>query len=74
MTKEALVEKTLQALSQLPPDKVKEISDFAEFLLKQIDDETLQQGLTVLVTNSETFDFLKEEEELYSAKDLKVKY
>jgi len=71
MTKEALVQKTLQALSQLPTDKVKEISDFAEFLLKQLDDQILKKGMTELVSNSDSFDFLKEEEELYSINDLK---
>jgi hypothetical protein len=74
MTKEALIEKTLQAISRLPADKVQEISDFADFLLKQLDDQILQKGIDAFMTSSDSFEFLKEEEELYSTKDLKVKY
>lgn len=74
MTREALIEKTLQTLSRLPADKVEEIADFADFLLKQLDDEFLQKGIHSLATTSESFEFLQDEEELYSTQDLKVKF
>ena len=66
MTKE-----TLKTLSKLPDMKVKEVSDFAFFLLKKCDEEILQSGIENLVSKSQTFSFLKDEEDLYTVEDLK---
>jgi len=74
MTKEALINKTLKTISQLPQDKIKEVNDFADFILKKYDEEVLQKGIEKLVSNSKTFDFLKEEEDIYSPEDLKEKF
>jgi len=35
MEKETLIKRTIKTLSKLPQDKVKEISDFADFILKK---------------------------------------
>jgi len=74
MTKDILIEKTLKTLSGLPQDKVKEISDFAEFILKKYDEDILQKGIERLVIESKTYEFLQDEESLYSLNDLKEKY
>ena len=74
MTKEALINKTLKTISQLPQDKIKEVNDFADFILKKYDEEVLQKGIEKLVSDSKSFDFLKEEEDLYSPEDLKEKF
>lgn len=71
MTKETLIKKTIQSLAKLPHDKVKEVSDFADFILKKFDEEVIQSGIEKLVSDSSTFDFLKTEEDLYSIDDLK---
>jgi len=74
MTKETLIKKTVTVLSQLPKDRLKEVSDFAEYILQKYDEEVLQNGMHKLVQEADTFHFLEEEEELYSPKDLKEKY
>ncbi|MFO7979036.1 MAG: DUF2281 domain-containing protein [Bacteroidales bacterium] len=74
MTRQALIEQTLQTLSKLPREKVQEVADFAEFLFKSYDEEIIQKGIQKLVSDSGTYDFLKEEEDIYTVSDLKEKY
>ncbi|MCF8302799.1 MAG: hypothetical protein K9I94_05930 [Bacteroidales bacterium] len=74
MNRDILIKKTLRTLSKLPQDKVKEISDFTEFMWKQHEEELLQEGIEKLVEKSKSFEFLKEEEELYTIDDLKKKF
>jgi hypothetical protein len=74
MTKEQLINKTLETLSQLPQDKIREINDFADYILKKYEEETIQKGAEQLMSNSKTFDFLKDEEDLYTSDDLKEKF
>ena len=74
MNRDTLIKQTLKNLSKLPQDKVREISDFADFIMKKHEEETLQKGIEKLVSHSKSFDFLNEEEDLYSLDDLKEKY
>ena len=74
MTREAIIQKTIQALQILPEDKAMEISDFADFILRKHEDLTLQQGIQTLQAKSETFAFLNDEEDLYSPADIKEKF
>jgi hypothetical protein len=74
MSRETLIKKTLEVLSKLPAEKVSEIADFAEYLLKKYDDEILQKGIEKIVSDSKTFDFLKTEEDIYTVEDLKERY
>jgi hypothetical protein len=74
MTKQAIIEKTIRLLNQLPDDKAEEISDFADFIFKKYEESLISEGIQQLSSDSKTFEFLKEEEELYSLKDIKVKY
>ena len=74
MKREYLINKTVMTLSRLPLDKVKEISDFVDLICKKQEEDILQKGIEKLVSDSVTFDFLKEDEDLYSLDDLKVKY
>jgi hypothetical protein len=73
LTKEAIIQKTLEALKVLPKEKAEEISDFADFLLRKYEELSLQQGIQTLQSQSETFNFLNEDEELYSLADIKDK-
>jgi hypothetical protein len=70
MTKETLIKHTLESMNKLPIEKVKEINDFAEFLLAKIDDTIINEGILHLVSEGESFNFLHNEPELYSDKDL----
>jgi len=74
MTREAIIEKTLNAINQLPAEKAEEISDFADFIMKRYDEDKLTEGIQQLASNSMAFDFLNNEEELYSENDLKIVY
>ena len=43
-------------------------------LLRHFEDEILQKGIEKLVSNSKTFSYLKDDEDLYTVNDLKEKY
>jgi hypothetical protein len=74
MTRETLIKRTIDNLTKLPDQKLKEVSDFAEFLLNRIENQLMTEGIQKLVTGSKTFKFLEGEEDLYSVDDLKEKY
>ena len=74
MTKKQIIEKTIQAINKLPTDKALEISDFAEFISKKYENYILNEGIQHLVSEMQSFDFLSDEEDIYSEKDIKQKY
>ena len=74
MTREILLKKTIDSLDKLPDVSLKEVSDFAEFLLSKIESKLLTDNIQRLVTNSKSFDFLKEEDDLYTVNDVIEKY
>ncbi|MEO6732265.1 MAG: hypothetical protein ABIN01_13695 [Ferruginibacter sp.] len=74
MTRQLIIERTLKAINQLPADKAEEISDFAEFVIKRYEEHKLTEGIQKLTADSQGFDFLKSEEDLYSVADLKEVY
>lgn len=74
MTKQIIIERTLKAINQLPEDKAEEISDFADFVFKKYEEQELSKGIQKLASESNTFNFLETEEELYTVSDLKVMY
>ena len=71
MTRESLIKRTLDSLTRLPDQKLREVSDFAEFMLNKIEDRQITEGIQKLTSNSKSFQFLETEEELYSKADLK---
>jgi hypothetical protein len=74
MTRQAIIERTIKAINQLPEEKAEEISDFADFVTKRHEEHLLTQGIQKLTSDSKTFDFLHNEEDLYSVDDLKEVY
>ena len=74
MTRETLIKRTVENLSKLPDQRLKEVSDFAEFLLKRIENRLITEGIQQLTTDSKAFKFLEMEEDLYSVSDLKERY
>ena len=74
MNKKAIIERTLSAINQLPEKKAEEISDFADFIIKRHEEQQLLEGIKHMTTESNAFDFLTNEEELYSENDLKEVY
>jgi hypothetical protein len=74
MERQVLIDNVIKKILLLPDTKIKEVSDFAEFLLSKIDDKITLEGIQKLTTDSKAFDFLNDEESLYSVNDLKEKY
>lgn len=74
MTKQTIIERTIHAINQLPLNKAEEIADFVDFIIKRYEEQQLTQGIQQLFAEGQTFDFLNEEEDLYSVSDLKEVY
>lgn len=74
MNKEKIILRTIQILEKLPLDKIKEVNDFADFLLSKLDDELLTKGIQKITEENNAFKFLEEEEDLYRVEDLKERY
>ena len=74
MSRQALIDRTVKVLNQLPDDKAVEVSDFADFVMKRYEEHQLSQGIQQMVSTSQSFDFLNDEEELYTIADLKEAY
>jgi len=74
MSRQILIDNTVRKLSKLPDSKIKEINDFADFLISKMDDNIILQNIKQLTSDSKSFDFLKDEEDLYDEGDLKEKY
>ena len=74
MNRQILIESTIEKISQLPDLKIKEVNDFADFLLTKIDDKIIQEGIQTLISDSKSFAYLKDEEDLYTVDDLKESY
>ena len=73
MTKQAIIEHTIEAINQLPDDKAAAIADFADSLIRQQDEIHLNKDVQQLASGN-AFDFLKDEEDLYTEKDMKEIY
>ena len=71
MTKEAIIERTVKIINQLPDSKAEVISEFADFVIKQYEEQKLTEEIQNFISKSQSFDFLNKEEEIYSEKDLK---
>lgn len=74
MTREAIIERTVKAINQLPEEKAKEISDFADSIASQYEEKLLAKGIAELISNSKAFEFLHEEDDLYTESDIKEPY
>lgn len=74
MTRDVLIGNTLKKIKKLPDAKIKEVNDFADFLLNSIEKNVLQDGIQTIISESKSYDFLKQEEDLYFVEDLKERY
>lgn len=74
MTRQAIIDRTVEVINQLPDEKASEISDFADFLLKKHEELLINQNIQKLVSEGAVFSFLNEEEDLYTLSDLKEKF
>jgi hypothetical protein len=74
MTRKAIIARTVEVINKLPEEKAHEISDFADYLFKKYEDQLITENIQKLVSESTAFDFLNEDENLYSVSDLKIRY
>ena len=74
MTRQAIINRTIKIISTLPDDKIREISDFADFIIKRYEETQLTLEIQKLSEQGQTFEFLKDEEDLYTEADLKKVY
>jgi hypothetical protein len=74
MNRIQLIDETVQKLNKLPDDKIQEINHFVEALLVKIDDKLLIEGIAEMASKSKTYDFLNDEEDLYTVNDVIEKY
>lgn len=72
MTKKALIDKTLEVIQKLPNDQVNEVSNFADFLYKKYEDNLILENISKIASESQSFKFLDEQEDLYKPSDLKT--
>ncbi len=74
MERETIIDETVKKLNRLPLDRLRQVEDFVDFVMSRIDDKLLVEGIQKLTSDSKAFEYLKNEEELYSVNDLKEKY
>ena len=74
MNRKVLIDNAINKIRQLPDMKIMEVIDFADFLLSKTEAKILQEGIQRMVADSKSFDYLKDEEDLYTLKDLKERY
>ena len=74
MIREAIIKRIIQIINQLPEDKALEIADFADFIIKKYEEQLLTDNIQKVVVESEAFNFLNEEDSIYSVSDLKERF
>jgi len=74
MNREELLKDTISKLEKLPEDKIVLAHEFTEFLYKKHEEYILSEGTRKLSAESKSFDFLKNDENIYTINDIKEKY
>jgi hypothetical protein len=74
MDRQIVIEKTLKYLNLLPENKAEEVLDYIEYLFNKNEDSFLTKGISQLAAQSKSFDFLNEEEDIYTLDDVKERY
>ena len=73
MTDQQLLSNAIKYIKKLPRNKAEVVIDFAKYLCREYEDDSIKNGIMKLAAESKSFEFLKSEEDLYSMKDIKVK-
>ena len=71
MERQQVIDKTIQYLKILPENKIEEALDYIEYLYNKNEETILTEGIVRLSADSGSFDFLEDEEELYTYDDIK---
>jgi hypothetical protein len=74
MTKQFILNQAILSISQLPVEKIREVADYAEYLLKKHEDKIILKGIEQMINQSNAYEFLHDEEDIYTVADLKERY
>jgi hypothetical protein len=74
MDRQIVIEKTIKYLNLLPESKAEEVLDYIEYLYNKSEDVLLTEGITRLAAQSKSFEFLNDEEDIYTLDDVKERY
>lgn len=70
MNKNIILNSTIDKISGLPENKLEEVSNFVDFLLRKIENNNLSTGIKKLSAESKSLSFLYNEEDLYDESDI----
>ena len=73
-TREVLIKNTMNNLNRLSEEKVREISEYTDFLLTKLSEQILNTDIQEYIMTSDAYKFLREDEDIYSVNDLQVPY
>lgn len=73
MDKTILIQQAIDNINRLPAQELKELNDFAEFLLSRLHQEMLTEEVSKTNLSSDSYKFLENDEDIYTVNDLKVK-
>lgn len=71
MKRNQVLKNTIEKLHQLDDVELKEAKDFVDFLLSKVAERGLVNEIQQQAEKGKSFDFLDDEEELYTLEDLK---
>lgn len=74
MNIDELIQDTTNKLKGLPYNEILQFNDMVSQLSATLENKILSKGIENLVQNSKSFDFLKDEEDLYSKDDIIESY
>ncbi len=74
MSREELLKITIENLNNLSDKRLEEVSEYVGNLSAKMDDKILNEGIKSIVSNSKSYEFLQDDEELYKVSDIKEKY
>jgi hypothetical protein len=74
VNRQVLINNIIKKINRLPDIKIREVDDFTDFILSKIYDKIILEGIQKITSDSKSFDFLYDEEDLYTVNDIKEKY
>ena len=74
MERKTLLKRTAKSMEKLSDMKLREVSDYVEFLVKRSENSQLNHEIASTASQSQAFSFLEDEEDVYADSDLKETY
>ncbi len=74
MTKQQIIIETVNILEKLPQEKAEEVRNLLLKYYEKKEEEIFEKGFEMLIQESNSYDFLKNEPDLYTLDDLIERY